>query len=128
MMTESAGYGSGAKRTLKSLNGVRPLYVLPADPLAEEVLVPGFKATDAVDCMVCFFSSEVLASLAPSLATYISGSKSSFRLIVSPLLKPEDQKAIENGVKSAEEVADEGERGVEAPNVIDTPLGMTSGL
>ena len=31
-------------RTLRSLDGVRPLYMLPADPLAEEVLIPGFQA------------------------------------------------------------------------------------
>ena len=57
--------------------------------------------------MVGFFSSEVLASLAPGLATYISSSQNSFRLIVSPLLRPDDKEAIENGLKSEEEVADE---------------------
>ena len=93
-------------RTLRSLDGVRPLYMLPADALAEEVLIPGFQTADTVDCMVGFFSSEVLASLAPGLATYISGSENSFRLIVSPLLRTEDQIAIEDGLKSAEEVAD----------------------
>ena len=96
-----------AQRTLRSLDGVRPLYMLPADPLAEEVLIPGFQAAGTVDCMVGFFSSEVLASLAPGLATYVSGSESSFRLIVSPLLRAEDQAAIEDGLlTSAEELAD----------------------
>lgn len=93
-------------RTLRSLDGVRPLYMLPADALAEEVLIPSFQTADTVDCMVGFFSSEVLASLAPGLATYISGSENSFRLIVSPLLRAEDQIAIEDGLKSAEEMAD----------------------
>ena len=93
-------------RTLRSLAGVRPLYMLPADALAEEVLIPGFQAADTVDCMVGFFSSEVLASLAPGLATYISSSENSFRLIVSPILRAEDQRAIEDGLKSAEEMAD----------------------
>ena len=73
-----------AVRSLRPLDGVRPLYMLPADPLAEEVLIPGFQAAVKVDCMVGFFSSEVLASLAPGLATYIAGSQNSFRLIVSP--------------------------------------------
>jgi len=59
-----------------------------------------------VDCMVGFFSSEVLASLAPGLATYISASENSFRLIVSPLLRVEDRVAIEEGLKSAAEIAD----------------------
>ena len=92
---------------LQNLEGVRPLYFLPNDPLADEVLIPGFQAADSVDCMVGFFSSEVLASLAPGLATYISSSQNSFRLIVSPLLRPDDKEAIEDGLKSEEEVADE---------------------
>ena len=48
--------------------------------------------------MVGFFSSEVLASLAPGLATYVAGSENSFRLVVSPLLRAEDQAAIEKGL------------------------------
>lgn len=95
-----------AKRTLRALDEVRPLYMLPADPLAEEILIPGFQAATAVDCMVGFFSSEVLASLAPGLATYIASSKNSIRLIISPHLRAEDQTAIEEGLSSAEEVAD----------------------
>ena len=95
-----------APRTLRSLDGVRPLYILPMDPLADEVLIPGFLAAEKVDCMVGFFTSEVLASLAPGLATYVTGSKNSFRLVVSPLLRAEDQAAIEEGLKSPEEVAD----------------------
>ena len=93
-------------RTLRSLEGVRPLYMLPADPLAEEVLIPGFQEAGKVDCMVGFFSSEVLGSLAPGLAAYIANSENSFRLIISPLLRAEDQAAIEDGLRSAEEVAD----------------------
>ena len=55
--------------------------------------------------MVGFFSSEVLASLAPGLATYINGSRHSFRLIISPLLRIEDKAAIEDGLRSTDEVA-----------------------
>lgn len=94
------------ERTLRSVDSARPLYILPADPLAEEVLIPGFRAADKVNCMVGFFSSEVLAALAPGLASYIAGSQNSFRLIVSPLVRAEDQAAIEDGLKSPEEVAD----------------------
>ena len=89
------------------LEGIRPLYILPDDPLVEEVLIPGFQTAARVDCMVGFFSSNVLASLAPGLATYIAGSENSFRLIVSPVLRPEDKEAIENGLKSEEDIANE---------------------
>ena len=96
-----------ALRALRSLDEVWPLYILPTDPLVEEVLIPGFRAAERVDCMVGFFSSEVLASLAPGLATYVSVSENSFRLLVNPLLRAEDQTAIEEGLRSAEEVADQ---------------------
>jgi superfamily II DNA or RNA helicase len=100
--------GPGASPgALRALREIRPLYILPNDPLAEEVLVPGFRAAGKVDCMVGFFASSVLASLAPGLATFINSSEHSFRLIISPLLSPEDQTALEDGVKSPEEVAQE---------------------
>ena len=94
-------------RSLRTMNGLRPLYVLPTDPLADEVLIPGFQTSENVDCMVGFFTSGVLASLAPGLATYINDTNNTFRLIVSPILRVEDQTAIENGLRSAEEVAGE---------------------
>ena len=79
--------------------------MLPRDPLGEEVLIPGFQAARTVDCMVGFFSSDVLASLAPGLATYIANSENSFRLIISPLIRAEDQSSIEDGLNSAEMVS-----------------------
>ena len=93
------------ERTLCSLQWIQPLYMLPRDPLDEEVLIPGFQAAATVDCMVGFFSSDVLASLAPGLATYIASPKNSFRLIISPLLSAKDQAAIEDGFNSAEVAA-----------------------
>ena len=94
-----------AERNLQNLNSVLPLYLLPSDPLAEEVLIPGFSISENVDCMVGFFSSEVLGSLAPGLATYINESQNNLRLVFSPLLRSEDLAAIEDGTKSVEEVA-----------------------
>lgn len=92
---------------LRSLSDIRPLYILPNDPFAEEGLIPGFQNADRVDCMAGFFSSEILSDLAPGLATYINATENSFRLIISPLLRPEDQAAIEEGVKTAEAMAKE---------------------
>ena len=93
--------------TLRFLQDLRPLYFLPTDPLAEEVLIPGFQSAAKVDCMVGFFSSKVLASLAPGLATYIRNAKNSFRLIISPFLRQEDCEAIERGLKSSEVIVSE---------------------
>lgn len=91
--------------TLRAIPNTRPLYILPKEPVAEEVLIPGFKSATQVDCMMGFFSSEILVSLAPGLATFINRSDESLRLIISPLLRTEDREAIENGIASSEEIA-----------------------
>lgn len=95
------------RKSLSVLSGVRGLYFLPNDPFSEEVLIPGFQQSDNVDCMVGFFSSGALISIAPGLATYITSSGNSFRLIISPLLSQEDLGAIEVGLRSREEIADQ---------------------
>ena len=91
--------------TLRVIPDTRPLYILPKEPVAKEVLIPSFKSATQVDCMMGFFSSEVLVSLAPGLATFINLSNESLRLIISPLLRAEDREAIENGIVSPEDIA-----------------------
>ena len=54
-----------------------------------------------------FFSSEALSTLAPGLAAFINNSKFSFRLIISPFLRPEDREAIESGIRTPKEIAKE---------------------
>lgn len=83
----------------------KPLYWLPQDNLAEEVLIPGFSESISVDCMFGFFSSEVLADLAPGLATYLQKAPASLRIVVSPFLSKEDQVALEAGLREPEEIA-----------------------
>ena len=88
---------------LREIPDIRPLYILPKDPAIEEVLIPCFQSATHVDCMMGFFSSEILVALAPGLATFINRSDESLRLIISPLLRTEDREAIENGITSAED-------------------------
>ncbi len=88
-----------------SLDDARPLYFLPRDNLAEEVLIPGFNEASTAACMIGFFSSAALADLAPGLATFIQNTESCFRMIVSPFLTDNDQSAIEAGLKNPEELA-----------------------
>lgn len=87
------------------LDDAKPLYILPQDNLAEEVLIPGFSEASAAECMVGFFSSAVLVDLAPGLATFIQNATSSFRLIVSPFLSDPDQQALEAGLRKPDELA-----------------------
>ncbi len=89
----------------QSLGDLKPIYFLPNNPFSEEVLVPTFRISEKADCMMGFFSSEALSTLAPGLAAFINCSKFSFRLIISPYLRPEDLETIENGIRSPEEVA-----------------------
>ena len=89
---------------LQGNNRIRPIYVLPEDPFIKDVLIPSFEVSSGVDCMVGFFTSEVLVSLAPGLATFINQSKGVFRLIISPVLRTDDWIAIKSGVSDVEEV------------------------
>ena len=97
--------GRSVIQNFRSASDIKPLYMLPDDPLAEEVLIPGFQIADQVDCMAGYFSSEVLVSLAPGLATFINCSQGSLRLIISPFLSDEDRTAIEKGVSLPEDIA-----------------------
>ena len=94
--------GSSGLRVLQAL---KPLYLLPDDSLAEDVLIPSFSAARSVDSMVGFFSSQALVPLAPGLATFINNSTGTIRLIISPFLKAEDKQALEQGVLPPESVA-----------------------
>ena len=90
--------------TLRVIPDIRPLYILPKDPATEQVLIPCFQSATHVDCMMGFFSSEILVSLAPGLATFINCADESLRLIISPLLRPEDKAAITEGIASIEDI------------------------
>ena len=94
-------------KNFRSLKGIQPIYFLPSDPFSEEVLVPTFRISEKADCMMGFFSSEALSTLAPGIAAFINSSRFSFRLIISPFLRPEDLEAIESGIRSPEEIAKE---------------------
>ena len=89
--------------TLRAVPDIRPLYILPKDSLIDDVLIPCFQSAMHVDCMMGFFSSEILVSIAPGLATFINCSDESLRLIISPLLRTEDKEAIENSIVSTED-------------------------
>ena len=89
---------------LRKIPDIQPLYILPKDPVTKDVLIPCFQSATSVDCMMGFFSSEILVSLAPGLASFIDSSDESLRLIISPLLRTEDMEAIELGTTSIKDV------------------------
>ncbi len=95
---------AGTSPLVQVMSSVNPLYWLPDDPLAEEVLIPGLAVASGINSMAGFFSSEALASLAPGLATFINRSAGVFRLVISPLLNQDDKAAIEQGLRRPDAV------------------------
>lgn len=92
------------KKSLTALNNIKPLYFLPHDNLAKEVLIPALKCANSVNCMMGFFSSKSLIQIAPGLATFINSSNNKLNLIISPYLKPEDREAMEKGLIDTDDI------------------------
>ena len=89
---------------LRAIRGLRPIYFVPREDVAREVLIPCLGNAVSVDCMVGFFSGRSLAMLAPGLASFISESKEPMRLVICPVLRAEDREAIAAGCSSPESV------------------------
>ena len=90
---------------LRAIPQLRPLYMLPVDPFHDQVLLPAFRNADEVQCMMGFFRSNVLATLAPGLATFIAQTSNAFRLVISPHLSADDIAAIQSGITRPHEAA-----------------------
>ncbi|RFP86251.1 hypothetical protein DZK27_15035 [Rhodobacteraceae bacterium 63075] len=58
-------------------------------------------ASNNVDIMMGFFSSRSFSEIAPGLAAFLSQSTESIRLIVSPYISEDDQKALREGLLDA---------------------------
>ena len=95
-----------SNNTLLSLHEIKPLYILPKDPLLEEVLIPCFRTSILVDSMMGYFSSEALADLAPGLATFIRSHDGVLRLVISPYLSESDREAIRDSVASIQDTVE----------------------
>ena len=73
---------------------MRPVYEIPDDDLVGEILVPAMRSCDDLRIGVGFFSSRCLAQIAPGLAVYVNDTSNTLKLMVSPVISEEDQKAI----------------------------------
>lgn len=67
-----------------------PLYVLPKDPVTDDVLVPALRASTSLDVMMGYFSSGSFAEIAPGLATFLRNGSSPMRMVISPFLTDTD--------------------------------------
>lgn len=89
---------------LRSLPEFRPLYILPEDNLLGEVIIPCLRVATAYDCMTGFFHSAALREMAPGLADFIARPEGQMRLLASPYLAREDQRAIKDGITNAPDI------------------------
>lgn len=91
--------------SIRSLDPMlRPVYVVPRDDVAGELLIPAMTSADSVRCMAGFFSSSSFTQLAPGLAAFVNRSRGTFRLLLSPRIEDKDRQAIEAATVNPEAV------------------------
>lgn len=81
-----------------NLRAAEPIYILPKDDAAGDVIVPALAASGSAEVMIGFFASQSLAEIAPGLATYLRSTTEPLRLVVSPYLTATDQEALAAGL------------------------------
>ena len=96
----NVSYGLG-----EALRAGEPIYLLPKDDVANEVISPALSSSRSADVMIGFFASQSLAEIAPGLATYLRSTQAPLRLIVSPYLTAADQLALLAGTTPADGMA-----------------------
>lgn len=94
-----------SSQVVRDLEAAEPIFFLPGDDLLG-VLVPAIAESDYFDCMMGFFASPSLAEIGRGLASYLRKSTNPMRLLVSPFVSTEDQKALRDGVITADALVD----------------------
>ncbi len=77
-----------------NLSNCRSLFMLPRDNLAEEVLIPAFKASKRVRILMGYFSSASFGQIANGLATFLNENEGQIELIISPYLTATDRSVL----------------------------------
>ena len=85
---------------LKNEHSLQPkLFKLPDEPVAQQVLIPGFRAARSVRGAFGWFSAGWIERLAPGLAVYLNREETEpIDFTVAPALFPNERAAIEQGV------------------------------
>ncbi len=84
---------------LRSETTLKPgFYRLPEDPVAEDILIPGFRSATSVSGAFGWFSKGWIERLAPGLAIYLNRLDTQpVNFIVAPVFFPEEKTAVERG-------------------------------
>ncbi len=84
------------------------LYRLPDEPVAAQVLIPGFRAATSVKGAFGWFTAGWIGQLAPGLALYLNRENAKpLEFTVAPALFPDERSAIERGVQMSDTQAAE---------------------
>ena len=89
-----------------ALSQCKSLYIQPRDDVPNIVICPAMEASDDISIMMGFFSSGSFAEIAPGLASFLKYSDKPLRLIISPFVSEEDQKALRAGVLDGDTLAE----------------------
>lgn len=89
----------------EAIGGLKSVYLLPRDNVAESVISPALGHSHDVSIMMGFFTSASLAEIAPGLAAYIQNSNEPLRLIISPYITADDQAILKMGDDELKEAA-----------------------
>lgn len=82
--------GEQSEKLRGAISNALPLYILPKNPVVEDVLIPALRASKSVDMMMGYFSSGSFAEIAPGLATFLRNSTAPMRMVIGPLLTDAD--------------------------------------
>ena len=91
---------------VESLNGCKPIYILPRDDVAEAAISPAMAVSEEVSIMMGFFSSASLSEIAPGLANFLNNTQETLRLVISPFISEADQTALRDGMADAPTLAE----------------------
>lgn len=84
------------------------LYRLPDDPVASEILIPGFRSATSVRGAFGWFTAGWIERLAPGLAVYLNrGDTSEIEFTVAPTLFPKERAVVEAASQMSAEEAEE---------------------
>lgn len=99
---EHKSANDGVSKLRQAINGCEPIFILPKDDAANNVISPALASCEEVDVMIGFFSSQALSEIAPGLAAFLRNSAEPMRLVVSPYLTNEDREALSAGTMHAD--------------------------
>ena len=78
----------------EAIDQARSIYILPKEPVLDDVLIPALKNSLSLDMMFGYFSSGSFSEIAPGLATFLKNSDGILQLVICPVLTEDDYNII----------------------------------